>query len=169
MAEEDGASAGCVVFFLDKRARGGKKEIDNDEDFRHTEDAVPSKRLPSPTDAELAILRVLWDCGPSSVRQILARMREGKKDVGYTTVLKLVQIMTGKGLVVRDETQRPQIYRPSVARAATQGQMLKDLVQRAFSGSEKEVVLRLLSGKACPAEELERVERLLDKLEGWRR
>jgi BlaI family penicillinase repressor len=118
-----------------------------------------------PTAAELEILQVLWDCGPRSVREIQRALNE-IKPTGYTTVLKLLQIMTDKGLVTRDEKQRPQIYRPRYRREHTQRQMLHDLVQRAFGGSVKALVLQALAGRKSSREELEEIERLLDRMEG---
>src|SRR5579885_1313124 len=108
--------------------------VDNDEGLRHYK-AVKAKR-PNPTTAELEILRVLWDRGPMSVREIQRVLNEARP-TGYTTVLKTVQIMTGKGLVDRDEEQRPQIYRARNPREHTQRQLLADLAQRAFGGSVK--------------------------------
>src|SRR5216684_852858 len=91
---------------------------------------MASKR-PGPTKGELAILRVLWESGPRSVRDI-QRVLNASRPTGYTTVLKLMQIMTDKGLVERDETQRPQIYRARYSRQHTQRQLLGDLLQRAI-------------------------------------
>src|SRR5258706_11774769 len=89
-----------------------------------------------PTEGELAILQVLWDRGPHSVRDI-QRILDQEKPTGYTTVLKLMQIMTEKGLVLRDENVRPQIYRARYTREQTQRQMLRDIMHRAFGGSVK--------------------------------
>src|SRR5260370_5377297 len=96
-----------------------------------------------PTAGELSILRVLWTEGPLSVREI-QRVLEQTKATGYTTVLKLIQIMTEKGLVERDETQRPQIYRARYSQEHTQRQLLLDLLHRAFDGSVKDLVLQAL-------------------------
>lgn len=120
---------------------------------------------PKPTAGELEILRVLWDCGPRSVREIQRTLNE-VKPTGYTTVLKLIQIMTDKGLVTRDEKQRPQIYRARYRREHTQRQLLRDLVQRAFGGSVKALVLQALSSRTASREEMEEIERLLDRMEG---
>src|SRR5947209_4933871 len=97
-----------------------------------------------PTEAELNILRVLWTGGPLSVRDIQHTL-EQSKPTGYTTVLKTIQIMTDKGLVERDETQRPQIYRARYSQEHTQRQLLGDLLDRAFGGSVKTLVLQALS------------------------
>src|ERR1700752_3770527 len=120
---------------------------------------------PRPTEAELAILRVLWERGAQSVRSVQRILNESKP-TGYTTVLKLMQIMTEKGLVERDETQRPQIYRPRYTRERTQRQLVGDLLQRAFGGSVKALVLQALAVKKTPEAELEAIEKLLDQLEG---
>ena len=124
-----------------------------------------ASKQPKPTSAELEILQVLWDSGPRSVREI-QRILDTIKPTGYTTVLKLLQIMHNKGLVNRDEAQRPQIYRARYPRQHTQRQLLHDLVQRAFGGSVKALVLQALSGRKSSPEELEEIEKLLDRIEG---
>jgi predicted transcriptional regulator len=113
----------------------------------------------------LGILRVLWERGSQSVRQVQRALNESKP-TGYTTALKLLQIMTGKGLVERDESQRPQIYKPRYSQQQTQRQLLGDLLQRAFGGSVKALVLQALSTKKTPPGELEAIEKLLDRFEG---
>jgi BlaI family penicillinase repressor len=118
-----------------------------------------------PTEGELAILQVLWEAGPQPVSEI-KRVLELGRPTGYTTVLKLLQIMTGKGLVERDETRRPQIYRAKYSREQTQRQLLRDLLQRAFGGSVRDLVLQALATKKSPPEELEAIEKLLDRMEG---
>ena len=128
---------------------------------------MASKR-PGPTKGELAILRVLWDRGPRSVRDI-QRVLNASRPTGYTTVLKLVQIMTDKGLVERDETQRPQIYRARYSQTQTQRQLVSDLVHRAFGGSVKALVLQALATKKSTPEELQAIEQLLDRFEGERK
>jgi predicted transcriptional regulator len=122
-------------------------------------------RLPRPTDAELAILRVLWKHGPRTVRQVQEAL-EAERPTGYTTVLKLLQIMADKGLVLRDETTRSHVYRPRLAEVETQSQLVDDLVDRAFGGSAPELVLRALSTKRASPEELDQIRKLLDELEG---
>ena len=118
-----------------------------------------------PTEAELAILRVLWESGPASVRDI-QRILNDIRPTGYTTVLKTMQIMTEKGLVARDETVRPQIYRAHYSQEQTQRQLLRDLLQRAFGGSVKTLVLQALSTRKSSAAELQEIEKLLDRIEG---
>ena len=117
-----------------------------------------------PTEGELAILQVLWEGGPRSVRDIQRVLNE-TKPTGYTTVLKLLQIMTDKGLVDRDESQRPQIYRARHSQQQTQRQLLRDLLQRAFGGSVKALVLQAIASQRSSKEELEAIEQLLDRFE----
>jgi predicted transcriptional regulator len=117
-----------------------------------------------PTEGELGILQVLWEGGPRSVRDIQHVLNE-TKTTGYTTVLKLLQIMTEKGLVERDESQRPQIYRARYSQQQTQRQLLKDLMERAFGGSVKALVLQAMATKRSSKEELEAIENLLDQFE----
>ena len=124
-----------------------------------------SSQPPRPTEAELSILRVLWERGARSVRDV-QRTLNASKPTGYTTVLKLMQIMTEKGLVERDETVRPQIYKPTFSQQQTQKQLLGDLLQRAFGGSVKDLVLQALSTKKSSRAELEAIEKLLDRMEG---
>ena len=123
-----------------------------------------ASKQPHPTPGELEILQVLWDSGPRSVREIQIILID-LKPTGYTTVLKMVQIMTEKGLVTRDENQRPQIYRARYPREHTQRQLLHDLAQRAFGGSVKALVLQALAGRRSSREELEEIERLLDRMQ----
>src|SRR5947208_3065265 len=123
------------------------------------------RQPPRPTDAELAILRVLWQRGPSTVRDVHEELnRDGA--TGYTTILKLLQIMTEKGLVVRDEAQRAHIYESRYGEQKTQRQLLTDLADRAFGGSAAKLVLQALSGRKTSAEELSAIRDLLDRLEG---
>jgi len=118
-----------------------------------------------PTKAELAILRVLWEKGARSVREIRGILNEGKP-TGYTTVLKMLQIMTEKGLVDRDESVRPQIYRARYSQRQTQQHLLSDLIQRAFGGSVKALVMQALATKKSSRKDLEAIEKLLDRFEG---
>jgi predicted transcriptional regulator len=118
-----------------------------------------------PTEAELTILRALWENGPHSVRDI-QHILNRTKPTGYTTVLKMLQIMTEKGHVERDESQRPQVYRAKYSQEQTQRQLLRDLVQRAFGGSVKSLVLQALATRKSTPEELEAIEKLLDRMEG---
>ena len=122
------------------------------------------KNTRRPTDAELTILQVLWDRGPSTVREVYKTLNSGKT-VGYTTVLKFMQIMTDKGLVERDENCRPQLYRPCLPREQTERQLIKDLVDRAFGGSARRLVMQALEVKKASPSELAQIEKLLRKLE----
>jgi len=119
---------------------------------------------PRPTEAELNILQVLWQAGPNSVREV-QRILNQSKPTGYTTALKMLQIMTEKGLVDRDETVRPQIYRACYSQEHTQRRLLRDLVERAFGGSVKALVLQALAGKKSTPEELAAIEKLLNQYE----
>ncbi len=122
---------------------------------------------PRPTDLELAILRVLWQHGSISVREVLKQLnQERKAKAGYTTVLKMLQIMTEKGLVKRDDSQRPQVYSGRLTQEQTQRQLVNDLLARAFDGSAKRLVMQALATKEASDEDLAQIEQLLDKLEG---
>lgn len=126
---------------------------------------MADKPTPRPTDAELAILSVLWDRGPCTVREVhddLSRSQE----TGYTTILKLLQIMTDKGLVVRDESQRAHVYRTRYSEQRTQRQLLGDLIDRAFGGSPAKLVMQALSETRATADELSAIRHLLDQIEG---
>jgi predicted transcriptional regulator len=125
---------------------------------------MPTKP-PRPTEAELGILRALWQMGPCSVRDLHGALNK-TKPTGYTTVLKMIQIMTEKGLVERDETVRPQIYRPACSQEHTQRQLLRDLLNRAFGGSVRTLVMQALATKKSSPEQLEAIEKLLDRFEG---
>jgi predicted transcriptional regulator len=125
-------------------------------------------QLPRPTQGELEILHVLWERGSSSVRdvyEVLARNRSA----GYTTVLKLLQIMTEKGLVKRDDHQRTHLYQARLTREQTQRQMVDDLLERAFGGSASRLVLQALAARKASAEEIAEIRDLLDRLEGGAR
>jgi predicted transcriptional regulator len=120
---------------------------------------------PRPTDAELSILRVLWERGPSTVRDVHETLST-TQGTGYTTILKLMQIMTEKGLVVRDETERAHVYEARQSEQRTQRQLLTDLADRAFGGSPARLVMQALSGRKTTAEELNAIRELLNTMEG---
>src|SRR6266576_4653404 len=120
------------------------------------------RQPPRPTDAELAILSVLWERGPSTVRDVHDELNQ-HAPTGYTTVLKLLQIMTEKGLVVRDESNRAHIYEARYSEQKTQRQLLTDLMERAFGGSSVKLVMQALSSNKASAEELEAIRGLLAK------
>ncbi len=123
------------------------------------------KPTPRPTDAELAILNVLWDQGPCTVREVHEAL-SSTQDSGYTTTLKLMQIMTDKGLVVRDESQRAHVYTARSSAQKTQRQLLGDLIDRAFGGSPARLVMQALSATKASTEELTAIRHMLDQMEG---
>ena len=125
---------------------------------------MPKKTLPRPTDAELEILKVLWRRGPSTVREVFETFGEAR-GTGYTTVLKLMQIMACKGLVERDEGERAHRYEAALAEDETQRRLVGDLLQKAFDGSAKKLVLQALSSRRATADELAEIRRMLDELE----
>lgn len=117
-----------------------------------------------PTEKELAILKVLWASGPCTVRQVYAEISKTQK-IGYTTTLKLMQIMTEKGLLTRDDEPFKHVYKPAVSEEKTQKQIVSDMLDRVFSGSAEQLVMRALSAKHVSAEELTKIRQILDKLE----
>jgi len=120
--------------------------------------------IPNPTDAELAILRVLWQRGPSTVREVRDEL-DREKPTGYTTVLKLMQIMTDKGLLTRDESQRTHVYTPASSEQQTQRSLVKDLLDRAFGGSAHKLVAQTLLSQKTSPEELDEIKKLLEDYE----
>ena len=135
--------------------------VDTTKPFVDTAAHVTNPAAPRPTDAELAILRILWERGPSTVRQVhdvLALERQA----AYTTALKLLQIMTEKGLVERDERDRTHIYRPRLSEETTQRQLVRDLLDRAFGGSASKLVMQALATKRASAEELRDIRKAID-------
>lgn len=124
------------------------------------------KRQPQkPTASELEILHVLWSRGPSTVRDVLDALNE-KKDMGYTGVLKLLQIMTAKGLVRRDESQRAHIYEACRPAEQTKRQLATDMLERVFAGSASQLMMHALAGHRASPEEVEDLRRILDAYEG---
>ena len=117
-----------------------------------------------PTEAELSILDVIWTRGKTTVRQVFDELRE-RQEIGYTTVLKLMQIMTEKGLLERDTSVRPQLFWASRARKQTQRLLVRDLLDRAFEGSSGSLALQALSLRKSSPEELAQIRELLDRLE----
>jgi predicted transcriptional regulator len=118
-----------------------------------------------PTAGELAILHVLWTRGPSTVREVQEQLT-AERPTGYTTVLKLLQIMADKNLVRRDEKQRAHVYRARIPREQTQAQIVGDLVDRVFGGSASRLVMQALSSKRASAKDLAEIRRTLDDMEG---
>jgi predicted transcriptional regulator len=119
---------------------------------------------PRPTDAELEILRVLWNRGPSTVRDVYEELKRHRA-VGYTTILKFMQIMAEKGLVRRDEKQRAHLYEAALPRESTQRQLVGDLLDRAFGGSATQLVMHALSAKRATPVEIDQIRQLLDEYE----
>ncbi|HEX8494446.1 MAG TPA: BlaI/MecI/CopY family transcriptional regulator [Pyrinomonadaceae bacterium] len=125
---------------------------------------MPRQSTPRPTDSELDILRVLWQRGPSTVREVYETLNE-KRPTGYTTVLKLMQIMTEKELVRRNEEQRAHVYEASLPQEQTQQLLIGDLLERVFDGSAKKLVMQALSSQKASAEELSEIREMLDTFE----
>ncbi|MDQ6893638.1 MAG: BlaI/MecI/CopY family transcriptional regulator [Acidobacteriota bacterium] len=128
----------------------------------------PPSELPRPTDAELEILRVLWDRNEATVREVHDAISKSRA-AGYTTVLKLLQIMTEKGLVRRDESERAHVYRARMARQDTERQLVDDLLDRAFGGSASRLVMQALAGRGASPEEIAQIRKVLDEASGGKR
>jgi len=127
------------------------------------------KPMPTkPTDTELAILRVFWRIGPATVRAVHAELSR-EQETGYTTVLKMLQIMTEKGLVKRDESDRSHIYEPTFSEQQVQRQLVGHLLDRAFGGSAQKLVLQALSAKKASPAELAEIRKLLDEMDGGKK
>jgi predicted transcriptional regulator len=118
-----------------------------------------------PTASELEILHVLWSKGPSTVREVLDALNQ-TKDMGYTGVLKLLQIMTAKGSVRRDESQRAHVYEACRPAEQTKRQLATDMLQRVFQGSASQLMMHALEGHRASREEIEELRRILDSHEG---
>lgn len=125
---------------------------------------MPKPDLPKPTEAELAILKVLWERGPSTVREVTGSLQD-ERGTGYTTALKLMQIMTEKGLVKRDESERSHVYSAIASAEKTQRQLVSDLLDRAFGGSAQQLVMQALSAKRASKAELAEIRALLEEFE----
>jgi BlaI family transcriptional regulator, penicillinase repressor len=121
-----------------------------------------------PTAAELEILRVLWSRGPSTVREVHESLKE-KKSLGYTSVLKFLQIMTGKGTVRRNETRRAHVYEACLPAEQTKRQLAGDMLQRVFEGSASQLMMHALAGRKASEEEIQELRRILDDYEGSKR
>ncbi len=121
-------------------------------------------KLPRPTDAELAILRILWERGACTVRQVHDALSR-ERPAAYTTALKMLQIMTEKGLVRRDEKDRTHIYQPRLTEEQTQRQLVRDLLDKAFRGSSSKLVMQALASRRATAEELTEIRRLIEDRE----
>ena len=126
---------------------------------------MPRPASVHPTEVELQILRILWELGPSPVREIHARL-EADKGTNYSTTVKMLSVMLQKGLVKRDEAVRPHVYRAALSREKAGRRLLRDLIEKLYDGSASSLVLQALSsGKATKAE-LAEVRRVLDQMEG---
>jgi BlaI family transcriptional regulator, penicillinase repressor len=123
------------------------------------------KKTTGPTDGELAILSVLWQKGPSSVREVHEALHQDV-ETGYTTTLKLMQIMVEKGLLEREDDGRRHIYRPTLSEERTQKDLVQDLLDRVFAGSAEKLVMRALSAKKVSPKELKRIREMLEEMEG---
>ncbi len=117
-----------------------------------------------PTDRELTILGILWDNGPCTVRQVNEIMSKDA-NTGYTTTLKLMQIMTEKGLLIRDDSQFKHVYKPGVTQEKAQKALVGDLLEKAFAGSAEKLVMRALSAKKVSSEELEKIKKMIEEIE----
>ena len=126
---------------------------------------MPPVDHPLPTSAELEILRVIWKRGPSTVREVYKTL-EQEREIGYSTVLKFMQIMTEKGSLVRDETVRPQVYRTARPERQIQQGIVRDLVSRAFGGSSASLAMQALSDKKASPDERRQIRELLDAMDG---
>jgi predicted transcriptional regulator len=122
------------------------------------------EETPKPTSMELEILRVLWERGPSTVREVHEVLTRSKP-TGYTTVLKLLQIMTAKGTVTRNEEARAHVYEARLPAENTKRQLVGDLLRRAFAGSASQLMMHALAGRKTSAAEIEEIRRLLDEYE----
>jgi predicted transcriptional regulator len=123
---------------------------------------MPKPKLPRPTDFEVSILHVLWKRGPSTVREV---QQEIGKETGYTTVLKIMQLMAEKGLVKRDEAARTHVYSATKPAEETQKHLIRDLVDRAFNGSPMKLIMQALAAKKSSPEELAELRKMIDEVE----
>ena len=126
------------------------------------------KKTPGPTERELAILGVLWERGPSTVRDVHKALHPDEQ-TGYTTTLKLMQIMAEKGSLAREDAGRRHIYRPAVSEERTQRQLVQDLLDKVFAGSAEKLVMRALSARKVSSKELKRIRAMIDEMEGTKR
>lgn len=129
---------------------------------------MPRKPSTQPNDVELSILRVLWEQGPSSVRGVHEVMQLGR-DTGYTSTLKMMQVMCSKGLLARDESVRPQVYRPAASEAQTQRHIMRQLLEKVFGGSTRKMVLRAVESGHIKGRELAEIRKLLENIKGEER
>jgi len=123
-----------------------------------------NKKLPRPTEGELEILRIIWMQGPSTVRVVNDHLAK-VKEVGYTTTLKLMQIMSEKGLLTRDTSGKTHVYQSAVSQETTQAQLVSGLMDSAFGGSAMKLVMQALGNKKSSVAELKEIREYLDQLE----
>ena len=124
---------------------------------------MASPGTPKPTPAELDLLRVIWRLGPSTVKEVHQARQAERPDLAYATVLRLMQVMHGKGLLKRDERQRSHVYAPAQPRGSLQTRLLDDLIHKAFAGSGKDLVLAALRGGRVSDAEREEIQRFLEE------
>ena len=135
--------------------------VDNTNDFVYRS-GMSRENQPQPTGGELEILTVLWERGPATVRDVYEDLKRAKPAIGYTTVLKFMQIMAEKGLVRRNEKQRAHLYESAVPRESTQRQLVRDLLDRAFGGSAGQLAMQALSTERATQTEIDQIRQLLD-------
>ncbi len=123
---------------------------------------MPRRASSQPTEAQLEVLNILWQSGPSTVREV-HEILQGDRDTSLTTTLKILQVMTDKGLTVRDEGVRPHRYSPAASEARTQTGLLADLAQRAFGGSVSKMFVRAIEDGQQTGEELARIRAFTDE------
>ena len=122
-----------------------------------------SRRIPKPTPAELDLLRVLWQLGPATVKQVHEAQQRERPDLTYATVLRLLQVMHGKGLLSRDESQRSHVYAAAQQPGSMQNKLLDDFIHKAFAGSGKDLVMAALRGDSVSDAEREEIQRFLEE------
>ncbi len=121
-----------------------------------------SREAPMPSNAELEILRILWKRGPLTVREVHEQLK-GERDIGYTTVLKTMQVMAEKKIVTRDESERSHVYAPAVEEKSIKRRLVSELLDKAFDGSAAQLVMQALSDKRASPEDLRKIRKLLDE------
>ena len=126
---------------------------------------MPRPNSTQPTEVEMQILRIVWDLGPSPVREIHRRL-EAAKGTNYSTTVKMLAVMLEKGLLTRDEKAQPHIYKAVLTRERTGKRLVRDLIEKVYNGSAHSLVLEALSARRATQQERDEIRRLLDKMEG---
>ncbi len=127
---------------------------------------MPRQASSQPTEVELQLLRILWELGPSTVREVhIRRTEDDGRDAGYATSVKMLAVMHEKGLVKRDDSIRPLKYRAAKSQKSTQKRLADDLIQKVYDGSAKSLVMQVLSSKRASQEDLDEIRQLIEKLE----